>query len=173
MHPLAARRIADLQLVAHPEGGHYREVFRSPANVQPLDRRSARAALTTIYYLLTEGEISRWHRVVSDEVWNFYEGDPLELVTVDLGSAAEPSGAATAEFGSIRRVRLGPLDQDAEPVCIVPAHAWQAARPLGNYTLAGCTVGPGFEFADFTLLRDDPEATAELRRRNPAYTAFL
>lgn len=161
MHPTAARRIAELHLTAHPEGGHFREIFRSSEHVKPLDQRPTRVALTTIYFLLSAGEISRWHRVASDEVWHFYEGEPLELFISDPALAA------------IRRVVLGPLDRSAEPACVVPAHAWQAARPLGAYTLAGCTVGPGFDFADFTMLRDDPAAEASLRRQHAAYTQLL
>jgi predicted cupin superfamily sugar epimerase len=95
-----------------------------------------RGALTTIYFLLAEGTYSAWHRVESDEVWHFYEGEPLELLT-------RPDPAATP---SVTRL-------DAENrVHVVPARQWQAARPLGAYTLVGCTVGPGFEFDDFELI---------------------
>ena len=146
MHPRAAELIATLELRPHVEGGFYRELFRSAALVTPADGRGERAALTTIWFLLPEGVVSRWHRVTSDEVWHLYEGGPLELLELDDAGAA------------LRRHRLAPVgDGDGAPVRTIPAGAWQAARPLGAYALVGCTVGPGFDFADFRLLADDPE----------------
>jgi predicted cupin superfamily sugar epimerase len=91
--------------------------------------------------------------VAADEVWHFYEGDPLELAI------------ANPDATEIKVVRLGPLTAQGEPVRVVPAGCWQAARSLGAYTLAGCTVGPGFDFADFVLLRDLGAAEATLRDR--------
>lgn len=143
MHPRAAHLIASLGLVPHPEGGYFAEVHRSASSVQPLDDRSSRHALTTIYFLLTAGDVSRWHRVRSDEVWHFYEGDPLHLWLAD------------ENFAQVRRVVLGPAEGDARPVAVAPADSWQAARSTGAFTLVGCTVGPGFEFADFELLAGD------------------
>ena len=83
MHSRAAELIARLEMIPHPEGGHFCEVFRSSSIVRPDDARPPRAALTTIYFLLQSGEYSALHRVLSDEVWHFYEGDPLELVWWD------------------------------------------------------------------------------------------
>ena len=80
MHPRAADLVSVLDLRPHPEGGFYREVHRSTSRVTTGDARGERAAITTIYFLLTAGAQSRWHRVDSDEVWHFYEGDPLELL---------------------------------------------------------------------------------------------
>ena len=97
-----------------------------------MTRRSdgaGRSALTTIYFLLVEGTYSAWHRVQSDEVWHFYEGDALELLTRD----------SVTRLDAENRVR------------VIRANEWQAARPLGAYTLVGCTVGPGFEFEDFEM----------------------
>jgi predicted cupin superfamily sugar epimerase len=143
--------IATLGLVAHPEGGYYSEVYRSPAAVKPEDGREPRSALTTIYFLLPRGQVSRWHRVQSDEVWHFYEGAPLELwVTRDLST--------------VERHRLGPVEPGQQPVVVVPAGFWQAARSTGGYSLVGCTVGPGFAFEDFALATDDPTVAAALRR---------
>jgi predicted cupin superfamily sugar epimerase len=142
--------IATLGLVAHPEGGYYSEVYRSPAAVKPADGRDARSALTTIFFLLPQDQVSRWHRVQSDEVWHFYEGAPLELwVTKDLSRIA--------------RHRLGPVEPGQQPVVVVPAGSWQAARSTGGYTLVGCTVGPGFDFKDFALAADDTTVAAALR----------
>ncbi len=135
--------IAALSLLPHPEGGWYAEVFRSPSKVTPADARGARSALTTIYFLLTAGQVSRLHRVRSDEVWHHYEGAPLDLTVA-------PGDLVTAEHR-----RLGPLGAGASPVHVVPAGWWQGARSLGDHTLVGCTVGPGFDFADFELL--EPE----------------
>ena len=144
--------IRDLSLAPHPEGGWYREIFRSTATVRPPDGRGDRSALTTIFFLLPSGEISRWHRVRSDEVWHLYEGGPLELTV------------APPDLGRLDRIVLSAaLDGDG-PVHTVPAGWWQTARPLGDYALTGCTVGPGFDFADFTFLDDDPDAAARLRR---------
>src|SRR5215204_7507828 len=94
---LPAALIARLELIPHPEGGYYRELYRSADKVDPADGRGTRPALTSIYFLLPAGAVSRWHRVLSDEVWHFYEGAPLELWM------AAPDGDA------IRQVRLGPL----------------------------------------------------------------
>src|SRR5215510_13188986 len=85
MHKRARDLINELGLQPHPEGGYFREIFRSGQKVQPLDERSERSALTTIYFLLIKGQYGRWHRVASDETWHFYEGDPLELYWIDGG----------------------------------------------------------------------------------------
>lgn len=146
-----AALIRELALVAHPEGGYYGEVYRSPTAVEPEDDRGSRSALTTIYFLLPSGSVSRWHRVLSDEVWHFYEGAPLELWV------ASPDGNA------IRQVRLGPLAPGQQPVQTVPAGCWQAARPAGDYSLVGCTVAPGFDYRDFVLAADQPDAPTRLR----------
>jgi len=159
--PAAARRIAALRLETHPEGGHYREIFRSSATVQPEDGRPGRAALTTILFLLARGEFSCWHRVASDEAWHHHEGDALELIV------------ATPDFTSIETAVIGGSGDGVAPVHVVPARHWQAARPLGDYTLIGCTVAPGFDFADFVLLRDYPEEEAVLRARHPEFARFL
>lgn len=129
--------IAQLNLKPHPEGGHFRETFR--------DSRcdaDGRAASTAIYFLLARGERSHWHRVDAAEVWHYYAGDTLML------HIADESGART--------VRLGPdLAAGDVPQIVVPAHAWQAAESNGNWTLVGCTVAPGFEFAHFELAPRD------------------
>ena len=124
-----------LELQPHPEGGHYRETFRDSRGV---DAGSGRAASTAIYFLLQAGEISRWHRVDASEVWHWYAGAPLALSIVD--------GAQKLD------VRLGAdLSASERPQAIVPARAWQQAQSLGAWTLVGCTVAPGFEFAGFEM----------------------
>ena len=156
----AAVLITELGLIPHPEGGYYGEVYRSETLVQPADGRGPRAALTTIYFLLTGETVSRWHRVLSDEVWHFYEGVPLDLWL------ASPTG------DTVHQHRLGPLDGAQQPVRTVPGGWWQAARSTGTYTLVGCTVGPGFDFSDFALAADHP-ATARALRAHPTVGEFL
>ena len=122
-----------LELQPHPEGGHYRETFRDAA-AGP----SGRAHSTAIYFLLRAGEISRWHRVDAAEAWHWYAGAPLLLTVADAAGR--------------RDVRLGAdLAAGERPQAVVPAHAWQQAQSLGDWTLVGCTVAPGFEFAGFEL----------------------
>lgn len=160
VHPRACELIRELQLQPHPEGGFFRETFRSSARVTALDRPE-RSALTTIYFLLAAGAFSAWHRVRSDEVWHWYEGESLVL------------WLATPDCSSIERHVLGPVAAGTGPIVTVPADWWQAAQPQGTYALCGCTVAPGFEFADFTFLRDDPGATAALRRADPRLSSLL
>jgi uncharacterized protein len=162
MSARVAELIAALDLRPHPEGGFYREVFRSPTQVMRSDGRGPRAALTTIYFLLPEGTYSRWHQVFSDEVWHLYEGGPLELLEFK-GSGHD-----------LVRHRLAPIGAGAEaPVCTIAAGVWQAARPLAGYALVGCTVAPGFDFADFRLLADDPECSAAVRAAWPDVATLI
>ena len=131
--PRVAEIIAWLDLRPHPEGGHYRETFR--------DSRTdacGRAHSTAIYFLLARGERSHWHRIDAVEIWHYYAGSALTL--------------QIAEDGGTRSVRLGPnLAAGEVPQAIVPAQAWQAASSTGDWTLVGCTVAPGFDFATFEL----------------------
>ncbi|MBL3566262.1 cupin domain-containing protein [Rhodovulum sulfidophilum] len=130
--------IATLGLAPHPEGGWYRETWAAPAG------SGGRSSGTAIYYLLTEGQRSHWHRVDADEIWLYHAGDPLEL-----------SLAATAA-GPARELVLGPdLAAGARPQAVVPAGQWQAARPLGAWTLVSCTVSPGFRFEGFEMAPPD------------------
>jgi predicted cupin superfamily sugar epimerase len=129
----AAEVIARLQLQPHPEGGHYRETFR--------DRRvdaNGRSLSTAIYFLLAGGERSHWHRIDAVEIWHYYAGGALSLrIADDAGQ---------------RAIGLGPdLAAGEVPQAIVPAGAWQAAESTGDWTLVGCTVAPGFDFAKFEL----------------------
>jgi predicted cupin superfamily sugar epimerase len=159
MHTRAAELLNVLGLRPHPEGGHYAELYRSPQRVEVLARKVQRAAITTIYFLLAAGEFSRWHRVQSDEIWHFHEGDAIELLLFN-GSG-------------LRRLRLGPVSRETRPTVIVPAGTWQAARTTGAYTLGACTVGPGFEFADFSLAIDWPEVAARIADAGPDLARFI
>ena len=131
----AADIIRLLDLKPHPEGGHYCQTFRDPRTID-----GKRAASTAIYFLLARGERSHWHRVDAVEVWHYHAGAPLALEI-----------AATAR-GPVERITLGgDLAAGERPQAVVPTHAWQAAQSLGDWTLVGCTVAPGFEFAGFEL----------------------
>ena len=134
--------VAKLALQPHPEGGWYREIYRARGRVQ--SERGSRSALTTIYYLLEQQQLSRWHVVESDEVWHFYAGAPLELLEYDPAS------------GQPVRHLLGDVCQGNESVAVIPPGVWQAARSRGDYSLVGCTVGPGFEFEDFRFVKALP-----------------
>ncbi|MDD5036201.1 MAG: cupin domain-containing protein [Methylococcaceae bacterium] len=161
MQPRAIELIRCLELQPHPEGGFYRRIYRSSSPVERREDGAERCALTSIFYLLQEGARSRWHRVVSDEAWHHYEGAPLEL----LHFQAEDRGVGSH--------RLGPVGEGGLPVFVIPAGWWQAARSLGAYSLVGCTVAPGFEFEDFTLLADLPEAQRPIPQDFPDFTKFL
>ena len=131
--PTAAEIIATLGLQPHPEGGHYRETFRDSR----VDA-NGRAASTAIYFLLASGERSHWHRIDAVEIWHYHAGAPLTL------EIADDAGRRT--------ITLGPdVAAGQEPQGIVPPYAWQAASTTGDWTLVGCTVAPGFDFATFEL----------------------
>ncbi|MDB5048347.1 MAG: hypothetical protein JWO30_1418 [Fibrobacteres bacterium] len=151
--------IKSLGLQLHPEGGHFREVHRSVETVQT--GKGRRSALTTIYFLLRRGEKSVFHRVLSDEVWHFYEGAPLKLLRVG------------ADFKSQETVVLGPTAKGSVQVKVIPRRDWQAAETTGDYTLVGCSVGPGFDFADFRMMREDARAAARLRKTFPSLIDFI
>jgi predicted cupin superfamily sugar epimerase len=132
----AGELIRQLNLRPHPEGGHFREAFR---DVRGGD---GRARSTAIYFLLRAGETSHWHRIDASEVWHWYAGSPLAL------SIAPARGAAVSHI-------LGnDICAGQRPQIVVPVRAWQSARTLGAYTLAGCTVAPGFDFDKFELAPD-------------------
>ena len=131
--PLTPTEIIEaLQLIPHPEGGHYAETWRH-------DGGEARGAGTAVYYLLRAGERSHWHRIDGAEIWHFYAGAPLELSTCIEGEAV------------LRRVLGVDLTAGQRPQIIVAPHEWQAARSMGAWTLVGCTVSPAFEFEHFEL----------------------
>ena len=161
MHPRALALIDELRLGPHPEGGYFREVYRSSCLVAPGDGRSERSAVTSIYFLLVDGGCSRWHRVRSDEIWHFYEGDNLDLFL------APPS------LDTVNRTCLTRHGEPTGGMQVAPAGWWQAARTQGAYSLVGCTVAPGFEYSDFSFLCDNPEAMTRLQRLEPMWLEFI
>jgi hypothetical protein len=152
--------IARLDLRPHPEGGHYREVFRSDRRVLAAAGRE-RAAVTTIYFLLVRGEASRWHRLDHDEVWHHLEGAPLQLLWL------------APDLSRVERRTLGPVSGTQEPAAVVPAGCWQAAHSTGDHSLAACTMGPGFEFGDFALMASQPTEAEILRQCFPELEEYL
>ena len=125
----ADRLIARLRLSPHPEGGHYRETFRDG---------EGRGHSSAILFLLRRGETSRWHRVDAAEIWHFYRGAALAL-----------------HIDKTRHVLGADLEKGECPQIVVPKSAWQMASSLGDYTLVGCTVAPGFDFAGFEMAPED------------------
>ncbi len=159
--------IEQLQLQAHPEGGYFRELYRSPemipASALPARFSGARCFATSIIYMLRRGERSVFHRIQSDETWHFQAGGGLELFELD-----------ESKPGELHRVVIGPdLHVGHQLQYTVPARVWFAARPLAeaaaaDYSLLGCTVSPGFEFVDFEIARRD-----YLIARFPAFAALV
>ena len=147
-----------VDLIAHPEGGRFREVFRSSQRVATPDGAS-RSALTHIYFSLKPGEVSRFHRVASDEVWNLYQGARLNLYLWD--GTETPPECITLSAGE-------------NCFChVVPAGTWQAAEPMADTVLVGCSVAPGFEFADFTLIDPDSEVASRLLSLAPEMVKYV
>lgn len=135
--------ISKLDLQAHPEGGHYKEVYRSEETITSHalpDRFSGdRSCSTAIYYFLRRGEFSKFHRIKSDEIWHFYAGSPMQIIHIDTD-------------GNIVKRQLGiDIENDTIPQLLVCAGDWFAAQSLGDYSLVGCTVSPGFDFTDFEM----------------------
>ena len=126
-----------IDLIEHPEGGRFREVFRSETRITT-GAGVGKSALTHIYFSLKPEEISRFHKVSSDEVWNLYQGKGLRLYTWD-GTDKPPTS-----------ITLSAADNCF--CAVIPAGIWQAAEPLADTVLVGCSVAPGFEFSDFTLI---------------------
>ncbi|MBX2866038.1 MAG: cupin domain-containing protein [Leptolyngbyaceae cyanobacterium MAG.088] len=133
-------------LIQHPEGGRYLEVYRSTTSVAKAN--ATRTALTHIYFSLDPHEVSRFHRVSNDEVWNLYQGQGLYLYQWD-GNA-----------GSFDVIELSV--QSMNFCHIIPAGYWQAAVPIQDRVLVGCSVAPGFEFEDFELIEPDSEVAKQL-----------
>lgn len=135
--PTAKSIIATLDMKRHPEGGFYVETFRDTDG-------SKRGHSTAIYYLLEAGDCSAWHRVKDAvEVWHYYAGAPLALTLSVNGK-------------NVLNHQLGPAITTGErPQIIVPKGCWQMAESLGEWTLAGCTVSPGFEFSSFEMAPKD------------------
>jgi len=133
-HPLVKKH----GLVPHPEGGFYKQIYRANAHVSSPYHGQPRPAVTHIYFLLLKGQVSRFHRVLHDEIWNHYEGAPLRLFQLHQQQLWEQ--------------RIG--GKEDEYACVVEAGRYQAAESMGDYSLVGCSVAPGFDFADFSFIEE-------------------
>jgi len=150
--------IKKYNLQKHPEGGYYAETYRSEMLIKSPEICESRNAVTDIYFLLANEEISRFHKVLHDELWHFYEGSPLKVITFD--------------GNSIRESIIGPNTPDGYKT-VVKGGVWQAAISTGDYSLVGCTVAPGFDFADFEFLDDDANLAETVRRDFSDYEYLL
>jgi predicted cupin superfamily sugar epimerase len=138
--------IEKYNLLPHPEGGYYAETYRASEsilqNALPARFAGDRAFSTGIYFLLESHNFSAFHRIQADEMWHFYAGDALEVFVIDEKS------------GKLNVIRLGNDPDNGETFqAVVPAGAWFGSRPASGsaYALVGCTVAPGFDFADFEM----------------------
>lgn len=151
MNEAAGHIVARLGLEPHPEGGYYRQTWSAPAD--PGERASG----TAIYYLLGPGDVSAWHRVDAAEIWHHYDGGPLEMQL----SLSDDGPVTTHVLGT-------DLASEQHPQIIVPAGAWQTARPLAGPVLVGCTVSPGFVFSGWELAPEGWEPGTTLPQRPDA-----
>lgn len=149
--------IKEYNLAPHPEGGYFKEIYRSANSVNSSIAGEQRNALTHVYFLLGEGQISRFHRVLHDEIWNFYEGAPIQIIQFNAQGLTEKN--------------LGPGCNGY--VDIVPGSTWQAATTTGTYSLVGCSVAPGFDFKDFSFLKDTPDELKRFQAEQSGYMHFL
>lgn len=141
---LAKEIIQQLDLSPHPEGGYYRRVHQTP------DNAGSRGLMTAIYYLLEGGDFARWHKVDADELWFWHAGAPLVLETCPGGPDSE-----------VHEHILGTdLISGEQPQACVPAHRWQRAKSLGDYTLVSCSVSPGFLFDTYELAEEGFDPTS-------------
>lgn len=147
MNSVVKKYIQHLDLLPHPEGGYYKETYRCatslPANSFGINGSGERNISTAIYFLLEAGNFSAFHRIKSDELWHFYTGDALEVIEIHAnGTLTITSLGSDVEQGKIFQY-------------MVPAHTWFASRVKsgGSFSLVGCTVAPGFDFADFDLVK--------------------
>jgi predicted cupin superfamily sugar epimerase len=168
VNPEARAVIERLSLAPHPEGGFFRETFRAPLAVPTA--AGERAASTAIYFLLPAGTFSAFHRVRSDEIWHHYDGDPVAIHLLQDSSDPRNPPHPPPQSPEYRVVMLGrDLARGQSPQIVVPAGMWQAAVPVGDrHALCGCTVAPGFDFADFEM-----PSRAELLARMPAWREVI
>ena len=148
--------VEQLGLLPHPEGGFFKETYRSEQITEPFKKGEMRSLSTGIYFLITSGNFSAFHRIKSDEMWHFYAGSPLKVHVI------EPNCSYY-----ILNIGLD-LEKGQMPQAVVPAGAWFASESSGDYSLVGCTVSPGFDFNDFELAKKN-----ELKALFPDYSAVI
>ncbi|HKB86891.1 MAG TPA: cupin domain-containing protein [Ignavibacteriaceae bacterium] len=162
MHPAAKRYIRQLKLESHPEGGYFREIYRSGEIILPEGLperfRKGRAVSTSIYFLLEGNQFSKFHRIKSDEIWHFYDGCGVKIYVIDSS-------------GIISERKLGKdIEKGEELQIVIKNNQWFAAELIdkSSFCLVGCTVSPGFDFEDFEI--GDRE---ELVRKYPEYGVLI
>ncbi len=153
--------INGLELSPHPEGGYYKEIYRSKTTVHSPHAGAMRNALTDIFFLLLSGQISRFHRVLHDEIWHLYEGAPLVLVDIEANGL---------EMCEVRLDSCAPVPKYKH--CVKGGN-WQAAYSTGEFTLVGCTVAPGFAFDDFQFLSQEVELQSTVLEKFPMVSHLL
>lgn len=146
------------KMQAHPEGGRYQEIYRSDQRVCT-DAGKKRTALTHIYFSLRAGEVSKFHKVASDEVWNLYSGEGIELYLWSGDESPPQTYVLSAQENSF--------------CMVVPAGLWQAAKPIGEEVLVGCSVAPGFEFSDFTLMSPEDKDAYVLCQISDSWSTYI
>lgn len=149
--------IAKYDLTPHPEGGWYKETYRCDTKVKSPVNGETRNSVTQIYFLLTEGDVSRFHKVEHDEIWHFYEGAPLRLLDLQHNHCDE--------------IFLG--RENGKYHHVIPGGRYQAAESTGEFTLVGCTVAPGFDFDDFQFLKDDETVLKSFEPHSENYRCFI
>ncbi|HVV68173.1 MAG TPA: cupin domain-containing protein [Gammaproteobacteria bacterium] len=154
-----------LQLMPHPEGGYYNEVYRATDKIGVAREKygdAYRASATSIYFLLKGDDFSAWHKIKSDEIWNYHEGNSINILSIN------PQGV-------LKQHKLGSKlsDPDAEYQVVIPAGDWFCAyvEDGEGYTLVGCTVAPGFEFVDFEIA-DRNKLTQEFKQHQALIHKF-
>jgi hypothetical protein len=149
--------IKKYKLLPHPEGGYFKEIYRSEQTVNSKLAGEERNAVTHIYFLLAKGQVSRFHRVLHDEIWNFYEGSPLKIIEFDGQKPEEKI------IGS----------ENGDYFAVVKGGVFQAAESMGEYSLVGCSVAPGFNFKDFSFLTDEQGMLETLNMKHAEYKRLV
>ncbi len=157
----AQELIKILALSPHPEGGYYKEIYRSKNKIISPKNNEIRSAVTDIYFLLFAGQVSRLHKVAHDEIWHFYEGDPLALVEIE------------ADNLQVARILLGDKNTVPKYQHCIEGGNWQGAYSSGDYSLVGCTVAPGFDFSDFEFLKDNQSMCADILAKKPLLSRLV
>ncbi|MCK5028065.1 MAG: cupin domain-containing protein [Bacteroidales bacterium] len=149
--------IQKYQLQPHPEGGYYREVYRSDQELLSPVVNEKRNTVSHIYFLLKQGQFSRFHRVLHDEIWNFYGGSPLKIIEFDgINIEEKIIGKENESYFSV-----------------IQGGVFQAAESTGEFSFVGCSVAPGFDFKDFSFLTDEPEMLASINKKYPEYKSLV
>ena len=148
--------IENLKLLAHPEGGYFKEVYRSSNSFYPKGFKGKRSYSTSIYFLIEEGNLSHFHRIKSDEIWYYHAGDPLSVFVIHKN-------------GELKKLKIGPNIDNGEVLqTVVPAGTIFGSKTAGKYSLVGCMVSPGFNFQDFELFK-----TSYLLKKYPNHETII